>query len=100
MHLLPIRAGKGFVEPALTPQTLPELTADGAPESSLFFIRLPGSGKGKARGGMEGGVEERWSSQGLPHPPMQTSYHCEIPEPQRWGARRRASLGRAPEQFK
>lgn len=69
MHLLPIRAGKGFVGPALTPQILPELTADGAPESSLFFIRLPGSGKGKARGGMEGGMEERWSSQGLLPPP-------------------------------
>lgn len=58
---LPPRAqggqGKGFLE---TPEVAPKLTADGAAESSLLFIRLPSPEKEDAEGIGDGKGERQW----------------------------------------
>lgn len=63
----PGRTGPGVLGTSPHPQTpsLPKLTADGAAESSLLFIRFPSPGKGEAEE-MEGGKEKRQPLLGAP----------------------------------
>ena len=65
--------GKGFLEPAFTPKhpVSPRLTADGAAESSLLFIRFPGPGKGEA----EGRGDEKREADAPRNLPVQPSFH-------------------------
>lgn len=64
---------------------LPKLTADGAAESSLLFIRFPSPGKGEAEGIGDGKGERR----PLPECPGQPRFIDLCPEAQRWARSRR-----------